>query len=160
MALARLENFLKNLRGTVLYVDSGQLDATDSIDNRGNSALRPFKTIQRALLEAVRFSYVSGVNNDIFNQTTIVLSPGDHYIDNRPGYYVEGTTIKTFSGSITSIEELSLESNFDIEDADNVLYNYNSIEGGVIVPRGVSIVAEDIRKQKFVLSMYQIQLMT
>ena len=148
MALARLENFLKNLRGTVLYVDSGQLDATDSIDNRGNSALRPFKTIQRALLEAVRFSYVSGVNNDIFNQTTIVLSPGDHYIDNRPGYYVEGTTIKTFSGSITSIEELSLESNFDIEDADNVLYNYNSIEGGVIVPRGVSIVAEDIRKTK------------
>jgi hypothetical protein len=148
MALARLENFLKNLRGTVLYVDSGQLDATDSIDNRGNSALRPFKTIQRALLEAVRFSYVNGVNNDIFNQTTIILSPGDHYIDNRPGYYVEGTTIKTFSGSTTSIEELSLESNFDIEDPDNVLYTYNSIEGGVIVPRGTSIVAEDIRKTK------------
>jgi len=148
MALARLENFLKNLKGTVLYVDSGQLDATDSIDNRGNSAIRPFKTIQRALLEAVRFSYLTGVNNDIFNQTTIVLSPGDHYIDNRPGYYVEETTIKTFSGSITAIEELSLESNFDIEDPNNVLYTYNSIEGGVIVPRGVSIVAEDIRKTK------------
>ena len=64
MSLARLENFLKNLKGTVLYVDSGQLDATDSIDNRGNSRLRPFKTIQRALIEAARFAYVPGTNND------------------------------------------------------------------------------------------------
>ena len=148
MALARLENFLKNLSGTVLYVDPGQLDSTDSIDNRGNSALRPFKTIQRALLESVRFSYVSGVNNDIFNQTTILLSPGTHFIDNRPGHYVEESTIKTFSGSTSTIEELSLESNFDIDDPQNVLYTYNSIEGGVIVPRGVSIVAKDIRKTK------------
>ena len=43
MALARLENFLKNLRGNTLYVDPNQLDASDSIENRGNSALRPFK---------------------------------------------------------------------------------------------------------------------
>ena len=91
MPLARLENFLKNLNGNTLYVDPNELDSTDSIENRGNSRLRPFKTIQRALLEAARFSYVSGSNNDLFDQTTILISPGTHYIDNRPGYYVDAS---------------------------------------------------------------------
>jgi microcystin-dependent protein len=148
MALARLENFLKNLRGNTLYVDPNQLDASDSIENRGNSALRPFKTIQRALLEAVRFSYVQGNNNDLFDQTTILISPGTHYIDNRPGHYVSGSIIKNYSGGNSSIPELDLQSNFNITDSDNVLYPYNSAEGGVIVPKGVSLVATDLRKTK------------
>jgi hypothetical protein len=148
MPLARLDNLLKNLNGNILYVDPAQLDATDSIDNRGNSAIRPFKTIQRALLEAVRFSYVQGSNNDLFDQTTILISPGTHYIDNRPGFYVDGNTIKTYAGSTSSIPELNLQSNFDITDSLNDLYKYNSADGGVIIPRGVSIVASDLRKTK------------
>lgn len=148
MPLARLENLLKNLNGNILYVDPAQLDSTDSTDNRGNSALRPFKTIQRALLEAVRFSYVQGANNDLFDQTTILISPGTHYIDNRPGYYVDGDTIKNYSGSTTSLGELTLQSTMDLEDPENELYKYNSADGGVIVPRGVSIVSSDLRKTK------------
>ena len=148
MPLARLENLLKNLNGNILYVDPAQLDATDSTDNRGNSALRPFKTIQRALLEAVRFSYVQGANNDLFDQTTILISPGTHYIDNRPGYYVNGDTIKNYSGSTVVLEELGLQSVMDLEDPENELYKYNSADGGVIVPRGVSIVSSDLRKTK------------
>ena len=57
MPLSRLDNFLKNTRGNILYVNPNDIDATDSIENQGNSLTRPFKTIQRALVEASRFSY-------------------------------------------------------------------------------------------------------
>ena len=61
MGLSRLDNFLKSTRGTILYVDPSSLDATDSIENQGNSLTRPFKTIQRALIESARFSYQRGL---------------------------------------------------------------------------------------------------
>ena len=88
MPLSRLENFLKNVDGNILYVNPTDLDATDSIENQGNSLTRPFKTIQRALLEASRFSYQVGQNNDKFDRTTVLLYPGVHEVDNRPGYGV------------------------------------------------------------------------
>ena len=73
MPLSRLDNFLKNVRGNILYVNPNDLDATDSIENQGNSLARPFKTIQRALIEASRFSYQSGLDNDRFAKTTILV---------------------------------------------------------------------------------------
>ena len=149
MPLARLENFLKNLNGNTLYVDPNELDATDSIENRGNSRLRPFKTIQRALLEAARFSYVAGSSNDLFDQTTILISPGTHYIDNRPGYYVDASNnLFDVNNSSVSITEFNILSNFDITDSSNELYIYNSVDGGVIIPKGTSLVASDLRKTK------------
>ena len=150
MPLARLDNFLKNLNGNTLYVDPNELDSTDSIDNRGNSRTRPFKTIQRALLEAARFSYVPGTNNDLFDQTTILLSAATHYIDNRPGYCIasDRTSLNDINGTARQISEFSINSNFDINDTFNELYIYNSVNGGVIVPKGVSIVANDLRKTK------------
>ena len=54
MPLSRLENFLVNTDGNILYVNPSDLDATDSFDNKGNSLTRPFVSIQRALLEAAR----------------------------------------------------------------------------------------------------------
>ena len=75
MGLSRLENFLKNVRGNILYVSPNDLDATDSVDNKGNSLTRPFKTIQRALIESARFSYQQGLDNDRFGNTTILLYP-------------------------------------------------------------------------------------
>ena len=128
MPLARLENFLKNLNGNTLYVDPNELDASDAIDNKGNSRLRPFKTIQRALLEAARFSYVAGQNNDLFDQTTILIAPGTHYIDNRPGYWVNSSlTIKDVNNNTRSIVEFNLSSNFNLNDPTNELYIFNSI---------------------------------
>ena len=91
MGLSRLDNFLKNARGNILYVSPNDLDSTDSVENKGNSLTRPFKTIQRALVEASRFSYQQGLNNDRFGQTTILLYPGDHVIDNRPGWIPDGS---------------------------------------------------------------------
>ena len=84
MPLNKLDNFIKNTEGRILYVSPADLDSTDSIDNTGNSLARPFKTIQRALIESARFSYVKGSSNDLTERTTILLMPGDHVVDNRP----------------------------------------------------------------------------
>ena len=147
MPLSRLDNFLKNVKGNILYVDPNNLDATDGIENQGNSMARPFKTLQRALIEASRFSYQRGLDNDRFEKTTVYLAPGQHYIDNRPGWIPSGVSFRLRSG-ITSgdFTAFSNTSNFDVFDTNNDLYKVNSIHGGVIVPRGVSIVGQDLRK--------------
>ena len=89
MPLNKLENFVKNTEGRILYVNPNDLDSTDAITNQGNSLTQPFKTIQRALLESARFSYLKGNNNDIVEKTTILVYPGDHIIDNRPGFAIK-----------------------------------------------------------------------
>lgn len=157
MPLSRLENFLKNAEGNILYVNPSDFDATDSVENRGNSLTRPFRTIQRALIEAARFSYVPGRNNDRIDRTTILVYPGTHYIDNRPGYSVQNVSEQAVFKRLlnyqwiadgANISEFNENSNFDIFDEDNDLRKFNSTEGGVILPRGTSIVGLDLRKTK------------
>ena len=154
MPLNKLDNFIKNTEGRILYVSPADLDSTDSIDNQGNSLARPFKTIQRALLESARFSYLEGNNNDEVEKTTILLMPGEHIVDNRPGYKAtnDGSAAQG-SSSITSWDssnpfDLNLNSNFDLSQESNILARFNSVHGGVIVPRGTSIVGLDLRKTK------------
>ena len=156
MPLNKLENFIKNTEGRILYVNPNDLDATDSISNQGNSLAPPFKTIQRAMLESARFSYVEGNNNDLIEKTTILLFPGDHVVDNRPGFGIKvvGNSAKAVapdgSGSngvesdATETLSLNLTSIFDLTQEDNILYKFNSINGGVIVPRGTSLVGLDL----------------
>ena len=150
MGLSRLENFLRSVRGTIIYVDPNALDSTDSIENDGTSAARPFKTLQRALIESARFSYLPGLDNDKFGNTTIVLYPGDHLIDNRPGWIpITGSSFLKRDGTTSSdFYEFDLQTNFDISADNNILYKFNSVYGGVIVPRGTSIVGMDLRKTK------------
>ena len=155
MPLNKLDNFIKNTEGRILYVSPSDLDSTDSIDNQGNSLARPFKTIQRAIIESARFSYVKGNSNDLIEKTTILLMPGEHIVDNRPGFYIKnvsggGQVVSpggTQSGAQTKLN-LDLSTNFDLIQEDNVLYKFNSVNGGVIVPRGTSIVGLDLRKTK------------
>ncbi len=156
MPLSRLENFLKNAEGNILYVNPSDFDATDSFENQGNSLTRPFKTIQRALIEAARFSYQQGKNNDRIDRTTILVYPGTHYIDNRPGLSVEDINgsavfkkrVSPVDWVPTTLEQLSNSSNYDILDTNNDLYKYNSVNGGAILPRGTSIIGLDLRKTK------------
>ena len=150
MGLSRLDNFLKSVRGTILYVDPSSLDSTDSIENQGNSLTRPFKTIQRALIESARFSYQIGLDNDRFDKTTILVYPGDHIIDNRPGWIPDGANNYRLRGGETSNDfpPFDLTTTFDLSSPDNQLYKLNSIHGGVIIPRGTSLVGLDLRKTK------------
>ena len=155
MPLNKLENFIKNTEGRILYVNPNDLDSTDSIDNQGNSLTKPFKTIQRALLESARFSYLRGSDNDIVEKTTILLFPGEHIVDNRPGFAIKSVanvaTAVSPAGTTSNAADtlsLTLTANFDLTQNDNILYKFNSITGGVVVPRGTSIVGLDLRKTK------------
>ena len=128
MPLNNLENFIKNTEGRILYVNPNDLDATDGVENQGNSLTKPFKTIQRALIESARFSYLRGNDNDITEKTTILLFPGEHVVDNRPGFAIKdvggiaravspaGTDV--FAGDVLS---LTLDSNFDLTQEDLLL---------------------------------------
>ena len=148
MGLSRLDNFLKSTRGTILYVDPSSLDATDSVENTGNSLTRPFKTIQRALIESARFSYQRGLNNDRFGKTTILLYPGEHIVDNRPGFipFAQNQYYQRNGGITNDLAPFDVNSNFDLDSPNNELYKLNSIHGGIILPRGTSIVGLDLRK--------------
>ncbi len=158
MPLNKLENFIKNTEGRILYVNPNDLDSTDSITNQGNSLTKPFKTIQRALLESARFSYQSGIDNDESDKTTILIYPGEHVLDNRPGFSLKvdpTDTTRAIAVSpagaetlATSVFGLNLTSEFDLTVENNVLYKFNSVNGGVVVPRGTSIVGMDLRKTK------------
>ena len=155
MPLNKLENFIKNTDGRTLYVNPNDLNATDSINNQGTSLTEPFRTIQRALIESARFSYVRGNENDLVERTTILVYPGEHPIDNRPGYGIRVTNNTAVAVKPSGEEvdpfaafNLTADSNFDIESPNNVLHRFNSIYGGVVVPRGTSIVGMDLRKTK------------
>jgi len=149
MALTRLKNVFTSKTGRCLYVNPDDFDASDSFENRGNSPNRPFKTIQRALLESARFSYRTGQFNDAFEAFTIVLYPSEYVIDNRPGMNTAGEAFID-----DDIPILNTSSNLELQNADgtpnpnNLLYRFNSVEGGVIVPRGTSLVGMDLRKTK------------
>jgi len=149
MALTRLKNVFTSKTGRCLYVNPDDFDASDSFENRGNSPNRPFKTIQRALIEAARFSYRTGQYNDKFESFTIMLYPSDYVIDNRPG---RNTSNQAYIPD--DITVLGPSSNLDLQNPDgspnsnNLLYRFNSVHGGVIVPRGTSIVGMDLRKTK------------
>lgn len=67
----------------IIYVDPAIGD--DSISNNGFTQAKPFRSIERALIEAVRESRRSGQYNDRYDRVVIELSPGDYYVDNSPG---------------------------------------------------------------------------
>lgn len=67
----------------IIYVDPAVGD--DSLSNNGFDDKRPFRTIERALIEAVRESRRAGQYNDRYDRVMIELAPGDYYVDNSPG---------------------------------------------------------------------------
>ena len=154
MSLNKLENFIRSTDGRIIFVNPSDINSTDAITNDGTSLISPFKTIQRALLESARFSYQKGNDNDLTEKTTILLFPGEHTIDNRPGFAIynnSGAKAVSRSGSesiASSVFSLQLDSVFDLNQEDNILYKFNSYYGGVVVPRGTSVVSLDLRKTK------------
>jgi len=156
MALTRLQNIISSVEGRILYVNPDDFDATDAIDNKGNSPIRPFKTIARAVLEVAKYSYVSAGNaDDKFDQFTILLYPGDHIVDNRPGSYaydIDGNS--NYVGALASVpfSDGPVAGQYGWSDSTKRyadLYKItNSTRGGLIIPRGVSIIGLDLRKTK------------
>jgi hypothetical protein len=182
------------------------------VGNAGFDPGRPFRTLERALIEAVRESRRSGQANDRYDRVMIELAPGDYYVDNSPGSLAPlsitdntgliqrvstGYSISSINtgdrvihmvvdvddpvstqppmsfnlgrviysqsggvGNISRIEKTSASSSnwiitleyvngpFNVNDElfyDN-LASVNPQNGGLIVPRGISIDGTDLRK--------------
>ena len=144
MPLTRLDNLISSKTGRYLYVSPDDFNASDELDNRGNSPNRPFVTIQRAFIEVARYSYAPGIDNDRFDEFTIMLMPGDHYIDNRPGLASNSSTpIFSFDQFSNAWTDSSV---VDLSNPDNVLHKFNDSKGGCIVPRGCSLIGYDLRR--------------
>ena len=66
-------------------------------------------------------------NNDKIEQTTILLFPGEHVVDNRPGFAILndpalGVRVVSPSGTKSPPSEkisLNLDSNFDLNQVEN-----------------------------------------
>ena len=143
MALTRLDNLYSSKTGKYLYVSPDDFNATDELDNRGNSPLRPFKTIQRAFIEVSRFSYVPGSGNDRFDQFSIMLMPGNHYIDNRPGLVTVGAGSSTGQSDrfFDASELITQNKTFIAKEAVDRMLNNNS---GFNIPGGTQNCVDDV----------------
>lgn len=80
-------SFAQSASSNTIYVDCTSGD--DSIDNTGFDRDRPFRTLERALIEAARESRRLGQNNDRYDKVVVELAPGDYYVDNSPGSLTE-----------------------------------------------------------------------
>ena len=53
-----------------------------------------------------------------------------------------------FGSTTSDFSAWDLTTNFELANVNNALFKMNSIHGGVIVPRGTSLVGMDLRKTK------------
>lgn len=136
--------------GKTLYVNCNSSLADDSIENNGENLNRPFKTIERALIQAARVSYVVGTGNqagsagaDLFEYTSVIVYPGQYEIDNRPGEFLGSlNTINPADSYAGDYSTILTSGSLSVSD----FYKFNALDGGIIVPRGTSIVGLDLRK--------------
>jgi microcystin-dependent protein len=191
--------------GRILYVD--YINGDDSLSNDGIDEKYPFLTLNRALLEVSRQSFVEGIFNDIAYETTIIVKPCDVVIDNRPGvgdyttltaqlltatkainpvtlvatvtaisFDADGYTELAINGALTAgltvgaqiwnqLDGQGIVVSVDNAEVvikrvkgvwtagDNLIFAdysvFNSPDGGVIVPRGCTILGVDLRKTIF-----------
>jgi len=95
----------------------------------GYSESAPFKTLNRALIEAARLSVQSGVGNDLYDRVVIRVAASEYVIDNTPS---TGLAVSQWPNTYEPTEE--------------DLRAFNSDDMGIILPRGVSIIGADLRK--------------
>lgn len=142
VALAGAGHTLLSSRYTLYVSPNGRDDYVGGIENPlssppllkqqlvcGFTPQAPFKTIQRALLEVARLSIIAGAANDEYDRFVIHVSAGVHTIENG---LPSGTVVAWADDFVPSAADLR---------------RFNSPDGmGVILPRGVSIIGEDLRK--------------
>ena len=95
----------------------------------GYSVSAPFKTLNRALIEAARLSIKPGASNDLYDRVVIKVASSEYVVDN---------------GESTGLTVSQWPDSYDPTDED--LRAFNSSDMGVILPRGVSIIGADLRK--------------
>jgi len=102
---------------------------TNQMTVAGYTPQRPFKTIARAALEVARIQIALGSDSQLFDRFVIKCSSGEHSIDNALG---SNSVLPWVNGTTPSAEALRAMN--------------SSSFGGIILPRGVSVIGEDLRK--------------
>jgi len=101
----------------------------------GYTEARPFKTINRAVIEAAIITsrdYLNLPGNLCGDLVSINIAPGVHTIVNDPGIAYTSADFPTWSDGY--------------EPTVSDLAKFNAVDGGVILPRGVSLCSIDLRK--------------
>jgi hypothetical protein len=125
--------FLGGTNGLTVFVAPDYQNATDSLANDGETV--PFITINRAILEVSKkiiLDTLAGISVGN-NRYLIMLAPGRHCVVNTPGVSPANFGVD-FNSPHTEVSQ-ELLSQFNPE-----------FVGGLILPRGVSIIGLDLKK--------------
>lgn len=121
--------------GYVVFVAPEFPGSTDSVLNDGQAL--PFQTLTRAILELSKITInaiLNGATPESENSKyTIYLAPSRVTVNNGPG-----ATVANFNVNFTTNPEAQVTT--------TELCQFNSPTGGIIVPRGISIVGLDLKK--------------
>jgi hypothetical protein len=102
---------------------------TNQMTQAGYTAQKPFKTLQRAALEVARIQSGSGQDAQSFDRFVIKCAAGVFAIDNALG-----------SASVSAWTNDTVPSDAQLRAMNSTSYP------GIILPRGVSVIGEDLRK--------------
>ena len=125
--------YLGGTNGLTVFVAPEYANSSDSLSNDGQTV--PFVTLNRAILEVTKYiiqDTLSGLSLGN-NRYLIVLAPGRHCVVNSPG-----ATLANFSVNFDNPYQ-------DVTQAELSEFNPELI-GGLILPRGVSIIGLDLKK--------------
>jgi hypothetical protein len=125
--------YLGGTNGLTVFVAPEFPNATDSLANDGQTV--PFITINRAILEVTKNIIQDALDETATgnNRYLIVLAPGQHCVVNRPGVSPTNFNVD-FSNPYKEVTQ-----------DDLAQFNPESV-GGLILPRGVSIIGLDLKK--------------
>jgi len=126
--------FLGGSNGFSVFVAPNYEQATDAIDNDGQTI--PFQTLNRAIIEVGRKvvrDALQGLQN--LNLYTIYILNGLQTVANGPGKDSISTFTVDYSpgSNRTPVTQATLQ-------------QFNHPEGGLVVPRGISIIGLDLKK--------------
>ena len=124
--------FLGGTGGFTVFVAPEYPNATDSLANDGQTV--PFLTINRAVIEVTKQIIAEANNNTSTgnNRYLIVLAPGRHCVVNGPGKSTAEFTVD-YTSLYSTVTQAQLQ-------------QFNPVQGGLILPRGVSIIGLDLKK--------------
>jgi hypothetical protein len=133
--------FLGGTNGYVVFVAGEFPSATDSILNDGQA--NPFKTLNRAVIEIAKQSILQNESDlDANNRFTIVVAPGYVPVYNGPGLPLVNPNNPDIIPEFNTRFEGSDAARPDVL----TLQTFNPETGGLILPRGTTIIGMDLRK--------------
>ena len=123
--------FLGGTGGFTVFVAPEYDNSSDSLANDGQAV--PFKTLNRAVIEVTKQIIKDTLNGSDQgnNRYAIVLAPSRHCVVNSPGVSTANFTVNFDSG--TTLTQAALA-------------QFNPVEGGLVLPRGVSVIGMDLKK--------------